>query len=114
MTGGFLHANLEQKEDGSLGWRFFPAGMIETVELGRAQDAMAEFSRIEAPTLLIRGSLSREFPQDEAEKMQRSRNNVRLVVLEGAGHFVHAEKPGEFTKALLDFLDHSSPLEAER
>jgi esterase len=104
MTGGFLHANLEQRDDGSLDWRFFADGMIETVRAGRATDAMAEFSALAAPTLLVRGERSVEFAADEAVEMARARANVEFVTIEGAGHFVHAEKPAEFSAALVEFL----------
>jgi esterase len=105
MTGGFLHANLEQKPDGTLDWRFHAPGMIETIETGRATDAMREFSELTLPTLLVRGSKSKEFPAPEAKAMQESRGKVSLVTIEGASHFVHAEKPQEFTKALAQFLN---------
>lgn len=104
MTGGFLHANLETKENGEIDWRFHPPGMIETVQTGRATDGMEEFKRLHLPTLLIRGSRSQEFPRDEAERMASSRSNVELVEIEGAGHYVHAEKPVEFCAALDNFL----------
>ena len=105
MTGGFLHANLEQKENGGLEWRFHAPGMIETVLMGRARDAMAEFAGIATPTLLVRGSRSKEFSEAEAQAMLESRPGVELVTIEGAGHFVHAEKPREFARALKKFLD---------
>jgi len=104
MTGGFLHANLEQNEDGTLDWRFHAPGMIETVETGRATNAMKEFSELKAPTLIVRGGRSVEFPAPEAKAMAESRANAELVTIEGAGHFVHAEKPQEFTSALIRFL----------
>jgi pimeloyl-ACP methyl ester carboxylesterase len=105
MTGGFLHANLEQKENGRLDWRFHAPGMIETVETGRATDAMREFAELAAPTLLLRGSRSVEFPAGEARVMAAARKNVALVTIEGAGHFVHAEKPQPFNRALAQFLE---------
>lgn len=104
LTGTFLHANLEQAENGTLDWRFFAPGMIETVETGRATDAMREFTQLKSPTLLVRGSRSAEFPAGEAKAMAAARPNVVLVTIEGAGHFVHAEKPQEFTRALAQFL----------
>lgn len=107
MTGGFLHANLEQKENGLLDWRFHAPGMVETIETGRATDAMPEFSKLSLPTLLIRGGRSAEFPAAEATAMAESRENVSLITIEGAGHFVHAEKPQEFTAALIQFLERA-------
>ncbi len=104
LTGGFLHANLEQKSDGSFDWRFCAPGMIETIETGRATDATAEFVALKQPTLLVRGGRSVEFPEPEAQRMARARGNVSLTTIAGAGHFVHAEKPREFTEALNAFL----------
>lgn len=105
MTGSFLHANLEQKPDGLMDWRFHAPGMIETVETGRATDADREFASLTLPTLLVRGGRSKEFPAAEAAQMAKARPDVSLVTIEGAGHFVHAEKPQEFTRALALFLD---------
>lgn len=104
LTGGFLQMNLEPKSDGSLSWRFHAAGMIETVRTGRATDATKEFSELTIPTLLIRGGHSEEFPAAEAQSMARARSDVSLVTIEGAGHFVHAEKSKEFSNALSLFL----------
>lgn len=107
MTGSFLHANLEAKENGEFDWRFHAPGMIETVAKGRAFDAMKEFRELAAPTLLVRGGRSREFPRDEAERMAAARSNVKLVEIAGAGHYVHAEKPAEFSAALKEFLERN-------
>jgi esterase len=104
LTASFLHANLESREDGTMDWRFHAAGMIETVESGRATDAMAEFASLLCPTLIVRGGKSVEFPAGEAERMTSSRGGVQLVTIPGAGHFVHAEKPKEFSAALNEFL----------
>jgi esterase len=104
MTGSFLHANLETREDGTLDWRFHASGMIETIETGRAVDAMKEFSSLSLPVLIVRGSRSKEFPDAEARRMAQALPQSRLVVIEDAGHFVHAEKPVEFSHALRAFL----------
>lgn len=104
MTGGFLHANLETKTDGSINWRFHVPGMIETIEKGRATDAGAELSALKVPVLLVRGSRSKEFPREEAERMAGAGRDITLVEIEGAGHFVHAEKPKEFSATLSEFL----------
>lgn len=107
MTGSFLHANLETKEDGSIDWRFHQPGMVETILRGRATDASAEFAALAAPTLLIRGALSREFPEEEARRMAKARPGVELVEIADAGHYVHAEKPREFSAALKDFIERN-------
>ncbi len=104
MTGSFLHANLEAKENGTLDWRFFAPGMIETVEAGRAVDGMEIFRALELPILLFRGSKSVEFPAEEASRMAGTNPRAKLITIEGAGHYVHAEKPVEFSTALQTFF----------
>ncbi|MCO5142465.1 MAG: alpha/beta hydrolase [Oligoflexia bacterium] len=104
MTGTFLHANLEQKTDETYDWKFYPKGMIETIELGRAQNAIDMFSSLNLPILIIRGSLSKEFPQEEAEKMVTSNANAHLITIKDAGHFVHAQQPQAFVNALDTFI----------
>jgi len=104
MTGGFLHMNLEPKSDGGLDWRFYAPGMIETVQTGRATDANSEFTNLKLPILIVRGSKSEEFPQLEADQMARTQYRASLATIEGASHFVHAEKPQEFNSALTNFL----------
>jgi esterase len=105
MTGGFLHMNLEPKENGLLDWRFHAPAMIETVETGRATDASREFANLQLPTLIVRGGNSKELPAPEARHMAESRKLTSLVTVEGTGHFVHAEKATEFNKALAVFLE---------
>lgn len=104
MTGGFLFSNLVADESGRMDWRFQKNGMVETIERGRALDAMGELATLRAPTLIIRGERSREFPRDEAERMAALREGISLEEIPGAGHFVHAEKPVEFCRILEGFL----------
>lgn len=104
MTGSFLHANLETLADQTLNWRFHAPGMIETVEKGRAQDATKIFQDLQIPILLVRGGKSVEFPANEATRMEKLNSRAKLVTIPGAGHYVHAEKPTEFSAALSAFL----------
>lgn len=105
MLGGFLHANLETKPDGQVDWRFYAPGMVETIVAGRATDAMAEFAKLNIPTLIVRGGRSLEFPKSEMAEMQRILPEAKYEEIPGAGHFVHAEKPVEFSLILKNFLD---------
>ena len=110
ITGAFLHANLVAQENGTLDWRFHAAGMIETIEEGRAKDAMGLFCKIQTPTLIIRGEKSIEFTQEEAARMQECRSqNASLAIISDAGHLIHAEKPKEFTDSVEAFLDQTEP-----
>ena len=104
ITGPFLFSNLESKADGTYDWRFHAAGMVESIEKGRAVDAMEIFKRITTPTLIVRGAWSREFQAEEAERMLRARPHTELVTIDQAGHYVHTERPKEFNECLANFL----------
>lgn len=105
LLGSFLHTNIAESASGTWTWRFNPQSMIDTIASGRAVDATAIFQRITAPVLAIRGELSTEFSEAEAERMLRLRPATQLVTIAGAGHFVHPTHPEAFLAALLRFLD---------
>jgi pimeloyl-ACP methyl ester carboxylesterase len=65
--------------------------------------------RILAPTLIIVGSEDQLTPQRDAEVMHREIRGSRLEVLEGAGHVSNLERPQDFNRALLDFLNALQP-----
>ena len=109
MLAGFLHANIERRDDGKFAWRFLPAAMVETIAAGRALDATEMFRALRAPTLLVRGGRSEEFSQDEAERMRDLRAGVELAVIAEAGHFVHPAFPEEFSEIAARFLALHDP-----
>ncbi|AOP47119.1 alpha/beta fold hydrolase [Streptomyces lydicus] len=64
-------------------------------------DALA---RIAAPTLVIAGGPDSHIPQEHLAEMAERIPDARLVTVEGAGHLVHEERPGEFLAAVTSFL----------
>jgi esterase len=58
----------------------------------------------EGPTLFIRGGNSRYIRPEHLPIIARFFPHYRLETIEGAGHWVHAEKPKEFAALMLDFL----------
>ena len=65
-------------------------------------DLRDDLERIEAPTLVVNGELEGNRAV-EHELLDRIRD-VRLAVVEGAGHFSFAEQPERFRAAVLPFL----------
>ena len=59
---------------------------------------------ISAPTLVIAGGPNSPVPQDHVAELVGIVPDGRLVTVD-AGHLVHDEQPGEFTRHLLAFLD---------
>jgi pimeloyl-ACP methyl ester carboxylesterase len=62
-----------------------------------------------APTLIIVGSEDQVTPPADAELMKRQIRGSRLSTIEGAAHLSNLERPAEFNRALLDFLDALQP-----
>lgn len=58
---------------------------------------------IATPTLLVVGALDRKFVE-VARRMAESMPDARVVVVQGAGHTVHLERPSEWLEAVTDFL----------
>ncbi len=58
----------------------------------------------EKPTLFMRGELSQYIiPQDEPE-IKKLFPKATITTINGAGHWIHAEAPGEFAQTLMNFL----------
>jgi pimeloyl-ACP methyl ester carboxylesterase len=61
-------------------------------------------ARIAAPTLVIAGGPRSPVPQEHIGELVRTLPDGRMVTVD-SGHLVHATRPDEFTRHLLDFLD---------
>ena len=67
-------------------------------------DGWALLPDIKAPTLLVRGELSRIMPQEMAERMAAAIPNASLVTMLGVYHHLVLDAPGAFSRILDDFL----------
>lgn len=56
------------------------------IEILRGIDLWAAWQAVRCPVLVLRGAESEVLPRETAEKMQRSRPNVKLVEFPGVGH----------------------------
>ncbi|MES3037980.1 MAG: alpha/beta hydrolase [Bdellovibrionota bacterium] len=99
----FLYANMEEKQDGSIDWRFSKDGIIKSVIEGRTSDRWAYVPKINCPTLLIRGQNSSEFPRESYEKMLEMNPQFQGLEIPNAGHWVHSEQPELFVEAIKRF-----------
>jgi len=98
----FLLKSLHKKE-GKLTWRFNVRGLEGSY--GAVACAPNITQPFEQPTLFIKGMNSDYIlAQDQTEIMELF-PNAKAKLIEGAGHWPHAEKPLVFTKILKDFLD---------
>lgn len=100
----FFYANLESKEDGSMKWRFYLPGILETLWQSRTSNQWRAYSHFSMSTLLVRGEKSTDFSQPLFDEVLEKNKNIRGVVVPGAGHWVHVEKPQELHQIFADFL----------
>jgi pimeloyl-ACP methyl ester carboxylesterase len=96
----FLLKNLYWKEKGKLAWRM----NVEVLERDMPEilKALPE-GEVFTPTLFIRGELSNYIREEDFESLENQFLDARIVTIEGAGHWVHAESPEEFSEAVLSF-----------
>lgn len=97
----FLLKSLATK-DGRLYWRF----NLEILEkrydaIGKAPAVTAPFRQ---PTLFIKGQNSDYMVVEDREPIKKLFPNASSKLIDGAGHWPHAEKPSIFTKIVGDFL----------
>ncbi len=97
----FLLKNLYRTE-GGFDWRInLP---VITREIHGIGEELSHPRTVMEPTLFIRGSESGYVADADLPDIQKLFPNSRVETIEGAGHWVQAEKPTEFVQTLLHFL----------
>jgi pimeloyl-ACP methyl ester carboxylesterase len=85
-------------------------GMTAARNMGLSQptDAQAQLPNVHCPALIMMGSLDPDWPNPQAEAeaiVAALPDGVgRYVMIEGAGHYPHAQYPDQVAAALLPFL----------
>lgn len=98
----FLLKNLYRKEDNTFGWRMnLPVIERNIEEVGRETTSDTPFTK---PALFIKGSNSRYIQEKDMAAIQQLFPQSGLEVIEGAGHWVHAEAPEKFYQAVVNFI----------
>jgi pimeloyl-ACP methyl ester carboxylesterase len=77
---------------------------IVGVKKGLVADFSARLKKIKAPILVIWGRQDRILPVSEGEAAVERMADVRLHVMDRAGHLPQIDKPEEFNATVLDFL----------
>jgi 3-oxoadipate enol-lactonase len=68
--------------------------------------AIQRLANINAPTLVITGNLDFSYTHAAAEVMTKAIPNAKHISITGVAHMVNMEKPEEFNKVVLEFLNH--------
>jgi esterase len=100
----FLLQNLSRDDDG-WSWR------VNWPVIQREMDSLTGFDppssdwAVDLPTLFIRGANSDYVGSAEIDVIERHFSNAEIATIEDAGHWLHAEKPVEFARLALEFLN---------
>ena len=98
----FLLKNLQRDGQGGYGWKMNLDAIYRHYDrLNGVTEADGTF---EGPTLFIRGGASDYVADEDREVIVSFFPEAEIVTIDGAGHWVHAEKPQEFAEVVLGFL----------
>ncbi len=98
----FLLKNLGRDSAGGFFWKMNLRGLWENYpQLGNAISASVSFTK---PTLFIRGEKSNYINETNEPLIHELFPQAEIQTIISAGHWVHADQPGEFLKCVLKFL----------
>ncbi len=106
LRRGILH-NAMQREDGSWVWRYARFRSEEPNVAEGEPLAVRDFSSLwdtlgatTMPLMLLRGADSPVVDDDDVTELRRRRPDVRVEIIEGAGHSIQGDRPVELAALL--------------
>ena len=97
----FLLKNLMRTGDG-FGWKINLDAIASQIEqIGKGLNQNTSYTQ---PTLFVRGSKSDYIKDSDINLIHSIFTSCQLATIEGAGHWLHAERPAEFFDLTIDFL----------
>lgn len=98
----FLLKNLTRESEGGFKWKL----NLEVINnhLENVGEATYPSSKIDTPTLFIRGINSDYVTDDDILEIRSYYSNSKVETIGNAGHWLHAEQPEAFLKTVMDFL----------
>jgi esterase len=98
----FLLKNLYRNQENEFDWRINLKVIDKNIE--NVGEALPENTIIKKPSLFIKGSKSNYIMDEDERLIKKIFSDVKIETVEGAGHWVQAERPQEFTGAVKKFL----------
>ena len=98
----FLLKNLYRDENGQFHWRINLD--VLTKEIENIGEGLAEPIQIETPTLFLHGGASNYLTERDQPLIASIFKNYQIQTIDGAGHWLHAEKPQEFIQDVIAFF----------
>jgi pimeloyl-ACP methyl ester carboxylesterase len=98
----FLMKNLFRKQKNKMGWR--PNLEAISYNIDSMYDGVFYSVRFARPALFIRGGLSDYILEEDYQAIYQNFPQAEIVTIANGTHWVHADEPQAFYKALLGFL----------
>ncbi len=99
----FLMKNLKRKKEGGYAWKMNLD--LLTKDYPNIIAGITLDDLLETPTLFVGGSNSVYLSDEQLKQISTSFMTYHVEFIEGAGHWVHAEKPAELLELVQEFLD---------
>lgn len=96
----FLLKNLKKTDDGYQ-WRLNLEGLKQNYQQISAAVSKKQY---DGPVLFIKGGNSNYLTEKHQQEVRSRFNNASVKVIEGAGHWLHAEKTRIFNRLVIEFL----------
>ena len=100
---GFLLKSLHRDDDNNWQWRFDLSGLTANYEAIRLPPSFAQ--TVAAATLFVKGGVSDYLDAQDEPVIRNHFKEPHFKEIGGAGHWPHAEKPAQFTRICLEFLN---------
>lgn len=100
----FLLKNLKRGSNGGYEWKMNLSGI--SASISNVGTALDYYLPIDVPSLFIRGGASDYILDSDFEFIETVFPMAEFETIEGAGHWLHAERPSEFYDAVMNFLQH--------
>lgn len=96
----FLLKNLRKTDDG-YAWRLNLDGLISNYDNLAGNVSQGQY---DGPVLFIKGGESDYLSEQHRDAINQRFSHVDVKIIEGCGHWLHAEKPRIFNRLVSDFL----------
>ncbi|MFT4033028.1 MAG: alpha/beta fold hydrolase [Siphonobacter sp.] len=101
-TRSFILKNLARAESGGFTWRINLPVLTREIEIVGGE--LMGVKPTDKPVLFLRGGLSTYITKEDEAEIHRIFTNAKIETIEGAGHWVQADQPAAFLKAVLSFV----------
>ena len=106
---GFLLKNLRRNQDSTFSWKLNASGLLNNLDNIMNSidlDKAASLPVCGFPVVFLKGSLSNYIQPEDIAGIREIFPAAEFTVINGAGHWLHADKPEEVTAALRDLLSY--------